>query len=173
MAINLTKLLVKTLVDKICAPFIMDVFCSVRFLRRYDTVIWVPSVSARRIYLEKCSLMKIYVSQISEDEGLDIHHAFAEREPKLRGRDGQILGRSVIDARATRSGDQLRLTGTVVATVQLDCARCLAPVPVNVDESFDLFYIPSVNRLGPGEERELAKDDLLVAFYREIGRAHV
>jgi uncharacterized protein len=111
--------------------------------------------------------MKIYVSQVSEDDGLDIHHKFAEPQPKLRGRDGQILGASSIDARATRSGDQLRLTGRVAATVQIDCARCLAPVPVNVDESFDLFYIPSVNRLGPAEERELAKDDLLIAFYRD------
>jgi len=111
--------------------------------------------------------MKIYVSQVSEDEGLDIHYVFPEHEPKLRGRDGQIVGASSIDARATRSGDQLRLTGSVVATVQLDCARCLAPVPVSVDESFDLFYIPSVNRLEPDEERELARDDLLVAFYRD------
>jgi uncharacterized protein len=111
--------------------------------------------------------MKIYVSQISEDEGLDIHHVFAEHEPRLRGKAGVIVAGSLIDARATRCGDELRLTGTVRSTVQLDCARCLAPVPVNVDESFDLFYIPSVSRLQPDEERELAKDDLLVAFYRD------
>jgi uncharacterized protein len=111
--------------------------------------------------------MKIHVSQISEDEGLDIHQVFPEHEPKLRGKDGQIFGRCSLDARATRSADELRLTGRVVATVQLDCARCLAAVPVNVDESFDLFYIPSVNRLQPDDERELAKDDLLVAFYRD------
>jgi uncharacterized protein len=111
--------------------------------------------------------MKIYVTQISEDEGLDIHHVFPEREPRLRGKDGRILGAPSIDAQATRSGDELRLTGTVAATVELDCARCLAPVRVNVDESFDLFYVPSVNRLQPDEERELAKDDLLVAFYRD------
>jgi len=111
--------------------------------------------------------MKICVSQISEDEGLDIQHVFPEQEPRLRGKDGRILGASAIDARATRSGDELRLTGSVAATVELDCARCLTPVQVNVDESFDLFYIPSVNRLQPDEERELAKDDLLVAFYRD------
>jgi len=111
--------------------------------------------------------MKIYVSQISEDEGLDIHHVFPENEPRLRGKGGLIVGSSSIHARATRSGDELRLTGSVASTVQLDCARCLAPVPVNVDESFDLFYIPSVNRLQPDEERELAKDDLLVALYRD------
>jgi len=111
--------------------------------------------------------MKIYVSQISEDEGLDIHHVFPENEPTLRGKVGLIVGASSIDARATRSGDELRLTGSVASTIQLDCARCLAPVRVNVDESFDLFYIPSVNRLQPDEERELAKDDLLVAFYRD------
>ena len=71
--------------------------------------------------------MKIYVSQISEDEGLDIHQVFPEQEPKLRGRDGQVLEGCSLDARATRSADELRLTGRVVATVQLDCARCLAP----------------------------------------------
>src|SRR5262249_17366494 len=119
-------------------------------------------VSFPRCFSEKYSLMRIYVSQINEDEGLDIHHVFAEHEPRLRGKDGQILGASKIDARATRSADELRLTGRVAATVQVDCARCLAPVSVDVDEGFDLFYIPSVNRLQPDEERELAKDDLLV-----------
>jgi len=111
--------------------------------------------------------MKIYVSQISEEDGLDIHQVFPEHEPRLRGKDGLILGTCSIDARGSRSADQLRLTGRVVATLQVDCARCLKPVPVNVDERFDLLYIPSVNRLEPDEETELAKDDLSIAFYRD------
>jgi uncharacterized protein len=111
--------------------------------------------------------MKIQVSQISEDEGLEIQEVFPEHEPALRSEDGPILGTTSIDARASRAGDELRLTGRVMATVQTDCARCLMPFPIHVDESFDLFYIPSVGRLGPDEERELAKDDLLVAFYRD------
>jgi uncharacterized protein len=110
--------------------------------------------------------MKIHVSQINEDEGLDIHYVFPERQ-QLQDRESRIVGPSSIDARATRSGDELRLAGRVAATVEIDCARCLKPVPVKVDDSFDLFYIPSVNRLLPDEERELAKDDLLVAFYRD------
>ena len=111
--------------------------------------------------------MKIIASQISEDEGLKIDLLFPEHEPRLRGRETQIIGRPALKAYATRKGEQVRLSGKLSATVQIDCARCLAPVPVSVDESFDLFYIPSVNRLQPDEERELAKDDLLVAFYRD------
>src|SRR5260370_20998501 len=109
--------------------------------------------------------MKIHVSQISEDEGLDIQQVLPEHEPKLRCKDAQILGGSSIEARATRSGDELRLAGRVAATVQLDCARCLVPVALNVDESFDLFYNPSANRLEPDEERELAKEDRPIAVY--------
>jgi len=110
--------------------------------------------------------MKIIASQISEDEGLKIDLLFPEHQPRLRGRETQIIGRPALKAYATRKGPQVRLSGKLSASVQIDCARCLAPVPVSVDESFDLFYIPSVDPAALREERELGEEDLMVGFYQ-------
>ena len=110
--------------------------------------------------------MRVNVSQINEDEGLKIRHLFPEREPNFHSKEMQIIGRPSLNAYATRKGEEVRLTGKVSSTVQIDCARCLAPVPVSVDESFDLFYIPSVDPAALKEERELGEEDLMIAFYR-------
>ena len=110
--------------------------------------------------------MKITVSQVSEDEGLRINYLFPEREPSLRSKDTQIIGRPALNAHANRKGSRLRLTGRLTSTVQIDCARCLSPVPVSVDEKFDLFYIPSVDPSTLKEERELGEEDLMVGFYQ-------
>jgi uncharacterized protein len=110
--------------------------------------------------------MKIHVSQVSEDEGLRIHHRFPEGEPELKAQDCVTVGRPSLDAFATRSGDELRLEGSLSAKVEILCARCLAPITVPVDESFDLFYLPSTDPRFLNEERELAEEDLLVGVYR-------
>jgi len=110
--------------------------------------------------------MKITVSQIGEDEGLRINYLFPEREPGLRSKEKQIIGRPALQAQATRKGHVVRLTGKLTSTVQIDCARCLSPAPVSVDESFDLFYIPSVDPAALKEERELGEEDLMVGFYQ-------
>jgi uncharacterized protein len=112
------------------------------------------------------SQMRINVSQISEDEGLKIRHLFPEREPSLRSKETQIIGRPALSAYATRKGSQVRLTGKLSSTVQIDCARCLAPVPISVEEGFDLFYIPSFDPTALKEEKELGEEDLMVAFYQ-------
>jgi len=111
--------------------------------------------------------MEIHVSQVSEEEGLRIHRQFSEQEPKLKGRDAIIAGRPILDAFASRKGDELRLRGTLAATVEIPCARCLKPILVPVDESFDVFYIPSSDPRFLNEERELAEEDLLLGVYRD------
>jgi uncharacterized protein len=107
--------------------------------------------------------MNVNVAQISEDEGLNLRHLYAEGEPELSGDDSRLAGRTALDLQATRAGLQVRLAGNVKATVQFDCDRCLKPLSVAVDQSFDLLYVPP---LGAGEEHELGEDDLSIAFYQ-------
>ena len=111
----------------------------------------------------KLTAMNVNVAQISEDEGLNIHHLYAEGEPGLSGDDSRLAGRTSLDMQATRAGQQVRLAGSISAIVEFDCDRCLKPLSVAVDQSFDLLYIPP---LGSEEEHELGEDDLSIAFYQ-------
>lgn len=108
--------------------------------------------------------MIIAVGQISEDEGLHVHHLYKEGEPELRGSDSRLTGETEVDLHASRTGSRVGLTGRLKAQVEFDCDRCLKPVTVPVSQDFDLLYIPVPSR--PREETELGVDDLEVAFYQ-------
>jgi uncharacterized protein len=106
--------------------------------------------------------MKINVAQISEDEALTIHHVYEEGQPQLESDDSRIVGRPELDLQAMRAADKVNLIGSLKATVAYDCDRCLKPIEMAVDKSFDLSYIPP---LGIGEEHELKDQDLDTSFY--------
>jgi len=106
--------------------------------------------------------MEIQVAQISEDEGLNLHHVYPEGEPTL-GEDARLIGQTELDLQATRAAEQVRLVGHFDATVGFECGRCLTPLSIKVEQSFDLLYLPP---LGAGDEHELHDDDLSIAFYQ-------
>jgi uncharacterized protein len=106
--------------------------------------------------------MEIQVAQISEDEGLNVHHLYPEGEPTL-GEDARLVGRTEVDLQATRAAEKVRLVGSLDATVGFECDRCLTPLSAKVEQSFDLLYMPP---LGAGDEYELHDDDLSIAFYQ-------
>ena len=108
--------------------------------------------------------MNINVSQISEDEGLDIHHLYTEGEPDLGSDYSRLTGRPELDLQATRAGDEVRLVGNLKATVEIDCDRCLKPLTMAVDQSFDLLYVPPAKT---SAEKELGDDDLSIGFYQD------
>ncbi|HET9531182.1 MAG TPA: DUF177 domain-containing protein [Blastocatellia bacterium] len=110
--------------------------------------------------------MIIFVSQISEDEGLTVHHLYPEGEPGLEGDESRLVGRPVLDLKATRQGDRVKLVGSVKAAVEIECDRCLTSLSVPVDQSFDLVYVPPNRPQGASDEKELGEDDLSVSFYQ-------
>src|SRR5687767_13282560 len=63
-----------------------------------------------------------------------------------------------------KDNDQFRLVGTVQATLELSCSRCLEPFTWPVETSFDLRYQPHAKNIGEGE-LEIEEDDLTTAFY--------
>jgi uncharacterized protein len=58
-----------------------------------------------------------------------------------------------------------RLVGTTETTLQTPCSRCLEPMVVPVNASFDLRYQPHSTNVGD-EEQEIEEDDLTTAFYQ-------
>lgn len=107
--------------------------------------------------------MKIVVGQISEDDGLNIHYLYPEGEPGLTGGDARLIGGAELNLRATRAVEKVELVGAVTAIVGFECDRCLKPLSISVDQSFDLLYVPP---LGTQDERELGADDLSTGFYQ-------
>ena len=107
--------------------------------------------------------MNIVVAQISEDEGLSVRHLYPEGEPGLIGEEGRLIGQSELNLQALRAGDKVELIGSVKAVVGFECDRCLKPLSVPVEQSFDLLYVPP---LGTGDERELGDNDLSMGFYQ-------
>jgi len=58
-----------------------------------------------------------------------------------------------------------RLVGMTETTLETPCSRCLEPMTVPVDASFDLRYQPHSTNTGEGE-KEIEEDDLTTAFYQ-------
>jgi uncharacterized protein len=58
-----------------------------------------------------------------------------------------------------------RLVGTTKTTLEVPCSRCLEPMIVPVDSTFDLRYQPHTANTGEGEQ-EIEEDDLTTAFYQ-------
>jgi uncharacterized protein len=66
--------------------------------------------------------------------------------------------------------DRFRLVGTLAATLELRCGRCLEPFSLPVDAAFDLRYLPEGAGLAEGDETadgELGDEDASATFYRE------
>ncbi len=63
------------------------------------------------------------------------------------------------------------LLGSLDASVETGCVRCLEPFVLKVRERLDLFYLPQSANRGPkkikDEELELKEKDLAVSFYRD------
>ncbi|HEU4386290.1 MAG TPA: DUF177 domain-containing protein [Blastocatellia bacterium] len=110
--------------------------------------------------------MIINVSQIREDQGLKVEHRYPEGQPELGSVDRSISGRPELKFRASREGVKVRLAGRLSAQVDVLCARCLSPIRMDVDEPFDLLYLPPLTSARENEEKELATEELVVAFYQ-------
>jgi uncharacterized protein len=137
----------------------MNIFCA----ERLSSVIIGSKAGRESFRLDADLRMNIVVAEINEDEGLDVHHLYPKGEPRLAGEEGSLIGRSELSLRATRADDKVELTGSVSALVGFECDRCLTPLSVPVEQSFDLLYVPP---LGTGDEHELGEKDLSIGFYQ-------
>jgi uncharacterized protein len=66
-----------------------------------------------------------------------------------------------------KAGTSYRVTGTVGATLELQCGRCLEDFPLPVDAAFELRYVPQSKEAAAEAEREITEDDLTTALYTE------
>ena len=110
--------------------------------------------------------MEIIVSQIDEHKGLSVEQVYPQGEPDLQDADSQLTGRTILDFRATRNGEEVLLRGHIKTSVQFACDRCLADFSLPVTQSFDLLYLPGNANRSVHEEHELKDDDFSIAYYQ-------
>ena len=126
--------------------------------------------------------MRLELSHLRQPE-TDFHRVFQPAD--LAGGDEEYRVTAPVDLRMVihKDHDRFRLVGTVNATLELACSRCLEPFVMPVDRAFDVRYLPSGHstaqsprRGGPGEaepepdeedETEVEDDDVAVTFYRD------
>ena len=63
---------------------------------------------------------------------------------------------------------EIRVHGSVDGLVQVACARCLEPIPVDVSGPMDLFYRPMAH-IARDEEVAISQDETEVGFYEGAG----
>jgi uncharacterized protein len=81
-----------------------------------------------------------------------------------QGEDFRVVGEVALQFDVDKQDHRFHLVGTLRAALELPCSRCLEPIPLPIDASFDLRYLPMSANTGD-QEQEVEAEDLGVAFY--------
>lgn len=103
--------------------------------------------------------------QIRDGERLDLTADSEERAAIAKRLDLAGLERLEAHVRLERTGEVVRATGRLLASLQQSCVVTGEPVAASVDEPFALIFVPEPPSGGPDEEIELGTGDLDVVFH--------
>jgi uncharacterized metal-binding protein YceD (DUF177 family) len=108
---------------------------------------------------------ELHLDQIRDGDRLDLIADEAER-----GAIGKRLGLPAIqrlEAHVTlsRSGEMVRASGRLGASLEQACVVTGEPVPAHVDEAFELTFMPEPPVARPDEEIELGQAECDVVFH--------
>jgi uncharacterized protein len=68
-------------------------------------------------------------------------------------------------ATVERANEEIRIAGSLKATVELNCSRCLEPARQEIGRPFDLFFRESDEEMYDEDEVELSERDTRTAFF--------
>ena len=108
--------------------------------------------------------MRIEVEKLNE-AGVPFAASYAPGELELEDELTRPVSETKIEGRASKRREQVRLRGTVNASVEVRCDRCVAPVRIPVSADFDVTYVPEEVLTTEAEATELQADDLTFATY--------
>ena len=103
-------------------------------------------------------------------EGQELNIALPPEGWKIDQNELRLVDRVRLRGRVEPADEaSFRLAGSLVATVEFECVRCLEPFRMDFEEALDLLFLPSSANQGPSkeEERELRDEDLAVSFYQD------
>jgi uncharacterized protein len=97
-------------------------------------------------------------------EGEPFAETYAEGELELGDEDASLAGETVVEGRAARKGDEVRMSGRIRSTLAAVCDRCVRPLVLPVEIEFSEAFTPLVP-VSSADETELRPDDLHVSTY--------
>jgi uncharacterized metal-binding protein YceD (DUF177 family) len=108
--------------------------------------------------------MRIELDKL-EAEGGQFAHAYEPEEIVLDDEHARLTKAPEVYGRATRSGHQVRLRGTITTEAEVDCDRCLNSVSVPIETSFDVVYVPESDYETGTEAAELQEEDMGLSIF--------
>ena len=108
--------------------------------------------------------MRIEVEKLNE-AGAPFTAVYAPDELQLEDELTRLVSEAKLSGRASKWREQVRLRGTIDASVEVRCDRCVTPVIAPVNAEFDVTYVPAEVLTTDAEATELQEDDLTFATY--------
>ena len=107
--------------------------------------------------------MRIELDKL-EGKSSALAHSYEAGELVLDEENARLTEPPQINGRITRSGQEVRLQGTITARAEVDCDRCLKSVSMPIETEFDVNYVPATTYYGD-ERAELKEDDLSLSVF--------
>ncbi len=108
--------------------------------------------------------MQIVVETLTET-GEAFAHTYAPEELDLGEEYVRVKQGTVIEGRASRRDEQVRISGQIKGLMEADCDLCVAPVNLPVEIEFEVSYIPKALEPEPVEDRQISEDDADFSIY--------
>ena len=108
---------------------------------------------------------RLTLDRIRGGDRIDLSADAAEREAIAERLGLASLERLDAHAVLERDGDKIRASGRLKAALEQRCVATGEPLPVRVDEAFELHFIPAPVAGGGDEELELGPDELDTMFH--------
>jgi uncharacterized protein len=99
------------------------------------------------------------------DQKVSLEGVFEPGSVDFGAENSRQVGPLIWSATAERAGDEIRIAGSLKATLETSCSRCLDPAQCDIDKTFDLFFRENDEDLIDEDEVELTEEDTRTAFF--------
>lgn len=111
--------------------------------------------------------MRIEVDKLKE-ANTPFAGVYAPDELPLEDELMRLASEAKVEGRASKKHEQIRMRGTIDASVEVACDRCVAPIIVPVSADFDVTYVPVESQEVEPEATELQEEELSFATYEGV-----
>jgi len=105
------------------------------------------------------------LDQLRDGERLDLAANQSEREAIAKRLGLANIERLEAHVCLSKTGEIVRASGRLLASLEQSCVVTSESVPAHVDEPFELIFMPEPEAAGPDEEIELGESDCDIVFY--------
>lgn len=108
--------------------------------------------------------MKISLARLPV-EGMRFEHQYQAGELDVSAHEFELTEAPFMAGRVKRSGMDIHLKGELKAALTVSCDRCLRDVPVQIDQTVNLVFVPLEAERITKSELELQASDLEFSYY--------